>query len=65
MLPRLDNVHHTRKEVISATFDDADPKEGFRPDLRQSFREASSLWNEEEGAFLGGNRGVPFMLSLS
>lgn len=39
MLPWLDNMHNTKKEVISATFNGADPKEGFRPDLRQSFRE--------------------------
>lgn len=39
MLPWLDNVRST-KEVISATFNDVDPKEGFRPDFRQSSREA-------------------------
>lgn len=41
------------------------PKKGFLPTSGEAPEKPSSLWNEEEDAFLGGNWGVPSVLTLS
>lgn len=41
------------------------PKKGFVPTSGEAPEKPSSLWNEEEDAFLGGNWGVPSVLTLS
>ena len=40
-------------------------KKGFVPTSGEASEKPSSLWNEEEGAFPGGNWGVPSMLTPS